>query len=166
MALHLATSATVGCTNLKMVRDDVPPDGQSLIRGQSVLIDALVAELLPVHANLTLRQRDILLRDNDLPDLECEALRKLPLFHKEIFPVDLQALDARITTDRRLINQNLAFEKMAKANTAPAASAAPAPSQTQSKKARQKAAQAQGVTGGGKGPGTPQSNPTAKKAPF
>ena len=80
-----------------MVRFDVPPDVHSLFRGQAVLFESLLGDLLPAHANLTLRQRDVLLEGVIVPETERESLRKLPLFVKELFPTDFQALDERVT---------------------------------------------------------------------
>eukprot|EP00919_Chromeraceae_sp_WS-2016_P057524 GHVR01136346.1.p1 GENE.GHVR01136346.1~~GHVR01136346.1.p1 ORF type:complete len:111 (+),score=3.67 GHVR01136346.1:128-460(+) len=89
MTLHLATTSMVGCGF--MVKDEVPPDIVSLLQGQSLLVEDQLAFLLASFANVTLRQSDILLKDIKLPDRERESLRKLPLFEKDLFPVDFQA---------------------------------------------------------------------------
>eukprot|EP00919_Chromeraceae_sp_WS-2016_P003659 GHVR01008915.1.p1 GENE.GHVR01008915.1~~GHVR01008915.1.p1 ORF type:complete len:196 (-),score=9.19 GHVR01008915.1:160-747(-) len=164
-ALHLATSASVACE--KMLRDDVPPDVHSLIRGQSVLIESLIADLLPAHANLTLRQRDIHLHGCDLPVPEYEALRRLPLFGKELFPTDLDALDVRVSTSRLVSDQQVVFASLAHKNTtssAPVSASASKPG-SKAKRSRRKTPQTQASQKGGSGRGQSysKSKPAAKK---
>ena len=121
-SLHLAATATAACE--KMVRIDVPPDVQSLIRGQAVMIESLLGDLFPAHANLTLRQRDVLLEDVKLPDKERESLRALPLFDKELFPTDFQALDERVTDKQLKLSSSQLFTQMLQKNTPSSAPAA------------------------------------------
>ena len=111
-ALHLGSTATVAVD--QMMRDDVPRDVQALLLGQSVLIDALQGDLLPAYANSTLRQRDLLLEESSLPLKERETLRRLPLFDREVFPADLQALDYRLVERQARLDQNLAFQGLAR----------------------------------------------------
>ena len=109
------------------------------------MIESLLGDLFPAHANLTLRQRDVLLEDVKLPDKERESLRALPLFDKELFPTDFQALDERVTDQQLKLSSSQLFTQMLQKNTP---SSAPAAKGTTSKprkpkKQRQKPSQTQ-----------------------
>ena len=168
-ALHLATAATVACD--KMLRDDVPQDVQSLIRGQSVLVESLIGDLLTTHANLTLRQRDVLLKNSKLPSKESESLWSIPLFDTELFPCDLLALDARLTASQFQVNQQLVFEKLAKTSSSSSVPSATVTSEPRgkAKKQNQKPAQTRSYSRGrnprGRGRGAPQSKTATHKSP-
>ena len=78
-----------------------------------MLVVNLLGELLPAHANLTLRQRDLLLEDSSLPVKEQTSLRGLPLFSKALFPVDFEALEEKLQAKQVLSSQALANERIA-----------------------------------------------------
>eukprot|EP00918_Siedleckia_nematoides_P077783 GHVU01170100.1.p1 GENE.GHVU01170100.1~~GHVU01170100.1.p1 ORF type:complete len:129 (+),score=9.67 GHVU01170100.1:258-644(+) len=112
-----------------MLGDDVPWNIDTLMRGQSPLIDALLVDLLTSYANNTLRQRDVLLKDVKLAEKEKESLRGLPLFARELFPVDFQALAQRLESDQSRINTDLLISTLAQQNVAAKAASKPPPSQ-------------------------------------
>ena len=159
-ALHLATTASVACE--KMVGEDVPQNVQTLFKGQAVLVESLLGDLLPAHANLTLRQRDVLLEGVSLPERERENLRKLPLFDKDLFPVDFQALDDRVSAQIFTSTRTSLFDKMLKSTAASAGSASKGSSKAAKgpKKSRPKTNQSQAPS---KQAGSGGSRPDSKK---
>eukprot|EP00920_Eleutheroschizon_duboscqi_P004321 GHVT01009951.1.p1 GENE.GHVT01009951.1~~GHVT01009951.1.p1 ORF type:complete len:165 (-),score=12.40 GHVT01009951.1:129-623(-) len=98
--------------------------------GQSLLIEAQVADMLVIFVQLTLRQRDILLQNVPVAEKEKEALRELPLFEKELSPIDFQALELRFEAERTR-NQKLAmFTELARKSAAAPVVSAPPPAQS------------------------------------
>eukprot|EP00919_Chromeraceae_sp_WS-2016_P062847 GHVR01148767.1.p1 GENE.GHVR01148767.1~~GHVR01148767.1.p1 ORF type:complete len:318 (+),score=46.77 GHVR01148767.1:2-955(+) len=126
--LHLATTSIVGCS--EMMREDVPWDIFSLLQGQGLLIEAQVADLLLDFVRLTLRQRDVLLQNVSVSEKDKEALRGLPLFEKELFPVDFEALELRINSERTREQKLAMFTELARKSVATPVVSAPHPAQS------------------------------------
>eukprot|EP00919_Chromeraceae_sp_WS-2016_P069044 GHVR01163524.1.p1 GENE.GHVR01163524.1~~GHVR01163524.1.p1 ORF type:complete len:197 (+),score=28.69 GHVR01163524.1:72-662(+) len=97
-----------------MIRDDVPWDIAALLQGQALLIEAQIADLLVNFVTLTLKQRDILLQNVPVSEKEKEALRRLPLFEKELFPVDFETLELRINSQRTREQKLAMFTELAR----------------------------------------------------
>ena len=114
--LHLATTSIVGTS--QMMREDVPWDIYSLVQGQGLLIEAQVADLLFNFVQVTLRQRDVLLQYAALPEKDKEALRGLPLFEKDLSPVDLEALELRLESDRTRVQKLAMYTELARKSAA------------------------------------------------
>ena len=100
------------------MREDVPWDIYSLVQGQSLLIEAQVADLLLDFVRLTLRQRDVLLQNVQVAEKDIEALRELPLFERKLFPVDFDALELRLNTERTRVQKLAMYTELARKSAA------------------------------------------------